>query len=542
MLKKLLLFYLVLLSVFVHAQDLTATMQMPDVLAPGETYQIECTIVKGAINSYIKFSQKLPPNFKATELESKGGNFTFDDSIVRIVWFFPPAGSEFTFSYKIQVPDDIAGEKKIGGKIYYFYNTNREVFSFERKAVYIGTSKPEMVTTKAVKVDENTAAGEPTVNELNAALKSNQAQSKTDTVVIYKYVTDSSMAASLSKKQIQADTNVVKPISAVVSVNKDTAALSSIPTTTSAITTEAILEKKDTLTTVVATTPVVSESKPIVPTPSDSTKQLNVSEVKPVVPVSEVPVEKPVVAASVPVSSDVVYSVQLGTFKYEVPLATADKFLSVAAKGIKNLKEENGYTTFVTGSFKTKEDALPLKEEMIKKGFADAYIIALPAKNQNVLPVVKNKTTVVSSKKNAADVAKSESENDSDAFDDIKKTDPVVPVKPVVSEKKSDIKNNLTNTPKPTNTNSVPAIIIAGKTYRVQIGAFKEEVPLATANKFLQLAPKGVKNFKDSRGYTLYTVGDFLNRENADKLKAELIEKGFQDAFIVTFENGEIVK
>jgi cell division protein FtsN len=80
------------------------------------------------------------------------------------------------------------------------------------------------------------------------------------------------------------------------------------------------------------------------------------------------------------------------------------------------------------------------------------------------------------------------------------------------------------------------------RSYSVQIGAFKEEVPLATANKFLKMSAKKIKNLKDNRDLTVYTVGNFSIRDEAVSLKNEMIAKGFQGAFIITFENGEIVK
>lgn len=69
--------------------------------------------------------------------------------------------------------------------------------------------------------------------------------------------------------------------------------------------------------------------------------------------------------------------------------------------------------------------------------------------------------------------------------------------------------------------------------YRVQLGAFKEEVPLEIANKLLTVRAKKIKNLKDKKDYTVFTVGDFATHDEAIDLKNEMIEKGFSDAFIM---------
>ncbi|HXC05444.1 MAG TPA: hypothetical protein VNZ86_11870, partial [Bacteroidia bacterium] len=78
-----------------------------------------------------------------------------------------------------------------------------------------------------------------------------------------------------------------------------------------------------------------------------------------------------------------------------------------------------------------------------------------------------------------------------------------------------------------------------GVIYQVQIGAFREEVPLEIANKFLLLSKRGVKNIKDENGLTVFTIGHVRNYEDAQFLKSEAIAKGIPDAFILAFRDGK---
>lgn len=81
--------------------------------------------------------------------------------------------------------------------------------------------------------------------------------------------------------------------------------------------------------------------------------------------------------------------------------------------------------------------------------------------------------------------------------------------------------------------------IDSGIVFKVQIGAFAEEVPLEIANKFLLIAKKGVKNYKDANGLTIYTVGTFRTYEEASTAKTEVAtEANITDAFIVAYKDG----
>jgi hypothetical protein len=144
--RKHLVFILLLFVVKTSfAQSLTARFtSMPDHIEPGSTFTVGVSIIKGTINSFIKFTQELPPTYVVGAVDLKGGTFTYADSMLKIIWVFPPAGNEYSFSYTITVPKDASGVQKIGGKIFYLFNTNRQVFEFEPKMVAIGSAAVAM--------------------------------------------------------------------------------------------------------------------------------------------------------------------------------------------------------------------------------------------------------------------------------------------------------------------------------------------------------------------------------------------------------------
>ena len=87
------------------------------------------------------------------------------------------------------------------------------------------------------------------------------------------------------------------------------------------------------------------------------------------------------------------------------------------------------------------------------------------------------------------------------------------------------------------NTSTPPVGNTAGVVYKIQIGAYREEVPNEMAAKYLKIADKGVTNYVDERGLTIYTVGEFTGYESAAKVRDELTE--LPTAFIVAYQNGK---
>lgn len=144
MMKQFVFSFLILVTAGAFAQDLTATQTFPASVAAGSSFTVEITINRGSINGFMKFFQELPAGFTATEIDSKGGSFSFADNGAKVVWIAPPNEPTYTVSYKVAVPADASGSKTITAKFSYINNNERKIFDFEPKTITIegpGTSK-----------------------------------------------------------------------------------------------------------------------------------------------------------------------------------------------------------------------------------------------------------------------------------------------------------------------------------------------------------------------------------------------------------------
>ena len=151
---------LLLLTAHLFAQEVTATQKIPKSALPGTDFTIETTVNRAKVNGFMKFFQELPEGFTASEIESKGGTFTFVDGGAKIVWISPPVDDIITISYKITVNGGVSGMKKLPGKISYINNNERKIVDLPVASIMIGTAtvpvKKEIPVTNPVPLTTST--------------------------------------------------------------------------------------------------------------------------------------------------------------------------------------------------------------------------------------------------------------------------------------------------------------------------------------------------------------------------------------------------
>ncbi|HNP49740.1 MAG TPA: hypothetical protein PKL85_12935, partial [Bacteroidia bacterium] len=81
--------------------------------------------------------------------------------------------------------------------------------------------------------------------------------------------------------------------------------------------------------------------------------------------------------------------------------------------------------------------------------------------------------------------------------------------------------------------------VTEGIVFRVQLGAFKNNVPYQMVEAFLKITDKGISQETDKRGLHIFYTGSFTDYTKAMQLKEEIVNLGVKDAFVVALRNGE---
>jgi hypothetical protein len=268
------------------------------------------------------------------------------------------------------------------------------------------------------------------------------------------------------------------------------------------------------------------------------------------------------VAENIATVTGLFYTVQVGVFAQPV---------SVSKLNIQPLyteKAPNGNIRYNTGIYNNVARAVEAKNIVIGAGIKDAFVTAYidgkrvslaeaqqlvqaqgngvfsTAPNMNQLPTVGGRVTTVVTPQPAVTTPTTTTATPSPVV--VPEPTPVnntpEPTQPVVTQPVTTTGIPVASeTIEPLNMNNVPASVTdeKGVVFKIQIGAFNEEVPLPIANKFLRIARMGVKNYEDERGLTVYTVGAYSNYEDANKAKAAVVSQGITDAFIVAYSDGK---
>jgi hypothetical protein len=181
-----------------------------------------------------------------------------------------------------------------------------------------------------------------------------------------------------------------------------------------------------------------------------------------------------------PSNGEVVFRIQLGAYKHKI---SKNVF---GGNDVVEVKTDDGLYKYLTGTYKTFDEAAKRKVDMLLKGFPDAFIVAY--KDGKRVPL----TTV------GATQVKKETENLEDLH-------------------------------KPMSTANKDLVV-----FKVQIGVFRNEPPADMQAKFNKM--KDIQKQTTTTGLTRYSVGSFKDYNAAVKLKNEMKEKyGIDDAFVVAF-------
>ena len=197
------------------------------------------------------------------------------------------------------------------------------------------------------------------------------------------------------------------------------------------------------------------------------------------------------------------YKVQLAVYNDGVPAKMINKLLSL--EDLESYTEDNGNVTYAVGNYLTIDDALGREYELEKLGF-------------NNLSILEYENGILSAYKPPVIVEEIVEEDVVEAKDtDTTSTD----------ESKESV---------PLNSEESPSVDVETTVYRVQIGAFNVNL-----SERIFEGVENVVSFKGNDGLVRYMTGSFNNYSDALNYRSQMRSRGFEDAFVVTFKNGERV-
>ena len=208
------------------------------------------------------------------------------------------------------------------------------------------------------------------------------------------------------------------------------------------------------------------------------------------------------------------YTVQIGVFRKMVTAADLKNVSPIAV-----FKTDNGYFRYNSGVFENIQEAIDAKNKIVSAGISDAFVTAYSNKNR-----VNPETAKKEIKSSGTNLSQSNEQSQTQTQRQQPNVSPAKQQAPRAS----------------TASNSKPPkekIL-----FRVQVGAYSKDIPVEQAKVILGLTSYGVDIDESEVNLTKYLVGNFINYEEANNFKNDMVIKGLGDAFVVALQNGKRIE
>jgi len=220
-----------------------------------------------------------------------------------------------------------------------------------------------------------------------------------------------------------------------------------------------------------------------------------------------------------PVQTGFYYAVQIGVYKQQRPSGQMFNISPIEYEGL-----PNGFQRHLTGRFNNRQAADNLKNEIVKKGIGDAFVVAYLNGKRITLAEARDY-------EGGKIAPNTQATNQNNAAQGVVANNAVV-----------NNQNNQNNQNNKVETQQAPEISnykAENIFYKVQIGAFRQSVAPLVLNQYKAIVSENIEEVKTDAGLIIYLVGNFKDYLQASSLRNKIINSGIEDAFVVAYHKNK---
>ncbi len=173
---------------YAFSQDLSITNSLPSSGTAGQDIEAKYTLTKSpTMGSFAKFQLDLPAGYNAQSVEIKGGNFTFENNRIKIVWVSLPGDASFDFVFKITPAASASGNVTFAPQFFYLENNVKKEYTVPPASIDFGgggavvADNTNNATNNTTTDNSNTAANNTTTDNSNNTTTDNSTNSTNNT-------------------------------------------------------------------------------------------------------------------------------------------------------------------------------------------------------------------------------------------------------------------------------------------------------------------------------------------------------------------------
>jgi len=133
---------------FAFSQEVAITNSLPASASAGQPLEAKYNLTKSpTMGSFAKFQVDLPAGFAAESVDIKGGNFTFENNRVKIVWVSLPGDAAFDFIFKMTPSATTSGSITFAPQFFYLENNVKKEYVVPPSSITFGGDGAAVATT-----------------------------------------------------------------------------------------------------------------------------------------------------------------------------------------------------------------------------------------------------------------------------------------------------------------------------------------------------------------------------------------------------------
>lgn len=133
------------------------------------TFLVDLIINKEDLTSFGKIEDTLPSGFTANLVKADGGEFKFENGVVKITWFVLPAKHTLDVQYRVTLDPDLQGNQTISGHFSYVENETGKVLAVPASIIRIKPKEAVVVNP----IDPNAVVKTNNPTDPNTVVKTN---------------------------------------------------------------------------------------------------------------------------------------------------------------------------------------------------------------------------------------------------------------------------------------------------------------------------------------------------------------------------------
>lgn len=146
---------LAFISPIVTSAQVSATVDAPASVRPGDEFRVSITVNKSGIDGFAKLEHKMSSDFMVAEEELAASTFKYSDGKVKYLWMALPSTDAFTVSYLVTAAANMSGAQILEGTFSYVQNNDTKKYQLPKTILMVSKDASEQQSVSSSRTERS---------------------------------------------------------------------------------------------------------------------------------------------------------------------------------------------------------------------------------------------------------------------------------------------------------------------------------------------------------------------------------------------------